>query len=56
MEPECCGICKYFKPKYEPDGSCESGLCRRFPATQRKPVESWCGEFKQIEQKIEKKN
>ena len=56
MEPECCGICNYFKPKFEQDGSCENGLCRRFPAIQRKPVESWCGEFKPVEQKTEKKN
>ena len=55
MEPECCGICNYFKPKLEQDGSCENGLCRRFPAIQRKPVESWCGEFKPVEKKTEEK-
>lgn len=45
MEPECCGTCFFFKPKFENDGTVNSGLCRRYPSMQRKEPKSWCGEF-----------
>ena len=36
-----CRTCKYW---YSPKGFDSMGICRRFPQTQNKPPDDWCGE------------
>ncbi len=40
-----CKICIYYKQT--PDDTCEFGTCSRYPKTEAKKGNEFCGEFKQ---------
>jgi rubredoxin len=48
-----CKTCKFW---YSPKGFDAMGICRRFPATQNKLPDDWCGEFEEIIVFIKKKD
>ena len=47
MTERACGDCKYSE-EYPLDHKME--ICRRFPQTEWKRLESWCWEFKPKEE------
>jgi len=40
-----CATCKYW---FSPKGFNAMGFCRRFPQTQTKAPDDWCGEHKEM--------
>lgn len=46
---EACSICKFYRPPPvtpTAGGIVRSGWCRRYPASEQKQPDEWCGEYK----------